>query len=237
MALSPRFCGHLAAAANRMDAMAQDENLLWPVTEAAVHGFNMVEVRGCARNFSQPTNIDLNQLLTQILSALFADVEKRAGYWQNTYALTPLRSVNVANVAELPQQPNGAADAAAMYDSFRLAAGHLQDVWSNVLSPGTRLRLQRLVEMPKDKFFMPDPLWVSVVYDFLVAYHTRNVNRMHLSGALVPLYMGWAASYVMRMRELTDEQAESRVAALTASFETDKSYLMSRWRWPDRFTP
>jgi trehalose synthase len=237
MAFSPRFCAHLAAATSAFDAMAQDESLLWPVTEAAVHGFRMVQVQGCRRHFAQPANVDVTQLLTHVLSELFADAERHAGQWQKSYLPTPLRTVSAAMLADLPQDHGRSADAAGMYDSFRLAAGHLQDVWSRTLSPGTQLRLKRLVEMPADRFAMPDTLWVNIVYDFLVAYHARSVNRMHLAGALVPLYLGWAASYLSRMAELTDEQAEAQVAALAAAFESEKPYLMSRWRWPDRFAP
>jgi len=124
-----------------------------------------------------------------------------------------------------------------MYESFRLAAENLQDVWSRTMSTGTRLRLKRLGEMPAAQFSMPDSLWVSIVYDFLVAYHVRSVNRSHLFGAFVPLYLGWAASYVRKMRGLTEEQGELQVNSLASTFEAEKPYLMSRWRWPDRFTP
>ena len=238
MAFSPRFCEHLAGATAAFDTMAQDESLLWPVTEAAVNDFRMVQVRGCVRHFAPPTNIDVTALLAHILSELFADAEKHARQWQKSYALTPLSTVNAAIIANPSQDHRGQpADVAGMYDSFRLAAGQLQDIWSRTLSPGTQLRLKRLAALPADQFAMPDALWVNIVYDFLVAYHARSVNRMHLAGALVPLYMGWAASYVKRIAELSDEQAEAQVGALAASFETEKPYLMSRWRWPDRFAP
>jgi trehalose synthase len=238
MAFSPRFCEHLAAATTAFDSMAQDESLLWPVTEAAVTGFRMVQVRGCTRHFAQPAHIDVTELLAHILGEMFADAEKHARQWQKSYAPAPLRNVNAAMIADPPQNhPGQPGDFAGMYESFRLAAGHLQDVWSRTLSPGTQLRLKRLAEMPADQFAMADDLWVNIVYDFLVAYHARSVNQMHLAGALVPLYMGWAASYVRKMAELTDEQTEAQVDALAVTFETEKPYLMSRWRWPDRFAP
>jgi len=84
---------------------------------------------------------------------------------------------------------------------------------------------------------MADGLWVKIVYDFMVAYHVRSVSRQHLIGAFVPLYLGWAASHVKQMAGLTDEQAGAQAGALATTFETQKSYLMSRWRWPDRFSP
>jgi hypothetical protein len=238
MAFSPRFCEHLAAASAAFDVMAQDESLLWPVTEAAVNDFRMVQVRGCTRNFARPSNIDVTELLAHILGELFADAEKHARQWQKSYTLTPLRTLNAAILANPPEDhPSHPADVGGMYDSFRLAAGQLQDIWSRTLSPGTQFRLKRLAELPAEQFAMPDLLWVNIVYDFLVAYHARSVSRVHLAGALVPLYLGWAASYVKKMAQLTDEQAEAQVEALAATFETEKPYLMSRWRWPDRFSP
>jgi hypothetical protein len=30
---------------------------------------------------------------------------------------------------------------------------------------------------------------------------------------------------------------ERHIEAVAAAFETDKPYLVSRWRWPDRFNP
>ena len=238
MAFSARFCERLAAAADQFDAMAQDENLLWPVTEAAMNGSKMVQVGGWSRHFLSLNTADLTQLLTQILGALFADVEKRAGQWQKGNPVIPLSTETFATMAETPQEDAAQPpDADGMYESFHLAAGNLQDVWSRAMSPGTQLQLQRLVEMPKEEFAMADGLWVKIVYDFMVAYHVRSVSRQHLIGAFVPLYLGWAASHVKQMAGLTDEQAGAQAGALATTFETQKSYLMSRWRWPDRFSP
>jgi hypothetical protein len=238
MAFSARFCEQLAATADQFDAMAQDENLLWPVTEAAMNGSKMVQIGGWSRHFLPLNTADLTQLLTQILGALFADVEKRAGQWQKGNPVIPLSTDNFATMAEMPQEDAAQPpDADGMYESFHLAAGNLQDVWSRAMSPGTQLQLQRLVEMPKEEFAMADGLWVKIVYDFMVAYHVRSVSRQHLIGAFVPLYLGWAASHVKQMAGLTDEQAGAQAGALATTFETQKSYLMSRWRWPDRFSP
>jgi hypothetical protein len=64
------------------------------------------------------------------------------------------------------------------------------------MAPGTLLAIKRLSELPPAQFRMADSLWVRIVWDFLAAYRSRSVNRNHIFGALVPLYLGWAASYV-----------------------------------------
>lgn len=84
---------------------------------------------------------------------------------------------------------------------------------------------------------MPNALWVRIVYDFLVAHRERTVNRSHLVGALVPLYFGWAASHLLAVGAEGESGAEQQIEALAAAFETDKPYLLARWRWPDKFNP
>ena len=49
--------------------------------------------------------------------------------------------------------------------------------------------------------------------------------------------MGWVASYVNEVGPLGPKEADERVERLCAAFEEEKPYLISRWRWPDRFNP
>jgi hypothetical protein len=82
---------------------------------------------------------------------------------------------------------------------------------------------------------MPDNLWARIVFDFLLAYRLRTINRGHLLGALIPLYLAWAASHINILASGTDP--ERHIEMVAAAFEADKPYLVSRWRWPDRFNP
>jgi hypothetical protein len=54
---------------------------------------------------------------------------------------------------------------------------------------------------------------------------------------MTPLYLGWAAGFVRELSGLTATAVEPRVERLCQSFEAAKPYLISRWRWPDRFNP
>jgi hypothetical protein len=122
-----------------------------------------------------------------------------------------------------------------MLQAFRLAHTNLEEVWSLVLPPYTLLGLKRLAAAESAAFRMPDSLWARIVYDFLLAYRLRTINRGHLLGALIPLYLGWVASHI----NITSSglSAESHIESVATAFETEKTYLVSRWRWPDRFNP
>jgi hypothetical protein len=82
---------------------------------------------------------------------------------------------------------------------------------------------------------MTDNLWARIVFDFLIAYRLRTINRGHLLGALIPLYLAWAASHINITASGTSP--EGHIEAVAAAFENDKTYLVARWRWPDRFNP
>ncbi len=99
-----------------------------------------------------------------------------------------------------------------------------------MLPPQTLLGLKRLTTTAPASFAMTDALWVRIVYDFVLAHRLRTINRSHLLGSLTPLYLAWVASHLLQAKPGATED-------LARAFEADKPYLVSRWRWPDRFNP
>jgi glucosylglycerate synthase len=232
LGLSLRMAERLATSAQRFTASGQNDAMLWPVAEAAVAGYTIAEVNVGGRAIPQPTSPDLNSLLARVTSSLFSDVEARAAFWQRSRIAQPNARPMPATsgsdgFADLEVQP--------MLDSFRLAYTNLQEIWSLVLPPNSLLGLKRLATSPAETFRMPDALWVRIVYDLLLAFRLRTINRGHLLGALTPLYLAWVASHILYARSGVDP--EHHVEELAQAFEFDKPYLVSRWRWPDRFNP
>lgn len=229
LGLSVRMAERLAATAQRFTALNQEDALLWPVSEAAAGGFTFTEADVPKRSTPQPAATDLNALLNQILSSIFADIDARASFWQRLRAVAPPRSI-VAT-----PQPSETLDVTPMLESFHLAYSNLQEIWALVLPPHTLLGLKRLSVMPQESFRMADNLWARIIYDFALAYRLRTINRGHLLGALTPLYLAWVASHLILVQ--SGVPPEQHIEDVAQAFETDKPYLVSRWRWPDRFNP
>ena len=124
-----------------------------------------------------------------------------------------------------------------MIESFQLGYRNLQEVWMRVLPPATMVALGRLARAPVDGFRMPDDLWARVVYDVALGHRLRTINRDHLLRALTPIYLGWVASFANEVADADRDSVRRRLAAVADAFETQKPYLLARWRWPDRFTP
>jgi glucosylglycerate synthase len=230
LGLSARMAERLATTAQRFTAANEPDALLWPVAEASVASFAVAQVEAGPRIFPQPDGQDLNTVLALVAGSLFADVDAKAAFWQRMRVAQPSR-VDDGTAAE----PAAAEEVAPMVDAFRLAYGNLQEIWALVLPPQSLFGLKRLSVMPAEAFSMPDSLWARIVYDFLLAFRLRTINRGHLLGALTPLYLAWVASHLRLTATGTDP--EHHIEAVAAAFETDKPYLVSRWRWPDRFNP
>jgi hypothetical protein len=230
LGLSVRMAERLANAAQHFTALNQNDAMIWPIAEAVVAGFTITDFDVGTRTLPQPTDTDIRSILALVTGSLFADIESKAAFWQRPRRLVPARTA-------LPRHPyvDGASDLASMVDGFRLAYSNLQEIWSLVLPPNTLLGLKRLSVTDAASFRMPENLWARIVYDFLIAFRQRTINRGHLMGALIPLYLAWVAGHINVTASGND--SERHIEAVAAAFDADKPYLVSRWRWPDRFNP
>lgn len=205
------------------------------ITSAAVCGGFQVCESDLGMRIQPPTNwADLSTLLAVILAPVFADAERNAAYWQRIRGSKPVPRFGSPEPVPIE---TGAVDAQRMMESFQLGTQNLQDVWGSILPPTTLFELRKLARLPPAEFRMPDGLWASIVYDFVLGYRLRTLSRDHLLRSMTPLYLGWIASYAIEMDTATPVEVEARLERLDAAFEARKPYLLSRWRWPDRFNP
>lgn len=228
LGMSLRMAERLAGVAEPFSATNQAEALLWPVNEAVAAGFVADEVDVGSRAMPQPSDPDINSILALVTGSLFADIEAKATLWQRPRK-PPLIRRSMVDAA----MSDTSADVARMVAAFQLANANLQEIWSLVLPPNSLLSLRRCSVLDPTAFRMPDSLWARIVYDFLVAYRLRTINRSHLLGTLIPLYLAWVAGHFNVVASGTP--AERHIEAVAAAFEADKPYLVARWRWPDRF--
>jgi glucosylglycerate synthase len=232
-ALSPRMAQRLASTTQRLVALNQGSSLLWPVAEAAAANFSVREVDAAEALSPAPPDGDFNALFANVAGSLFSDIETKAAFWQRARTFparsteTPPPSVEAETVS---------SEITSIIDNFHLAQDNLQEIWSLVLPPQSRLAFKKLSQLPADAFTLDPALWARTVYDFALAFHLRTLNRNHLLGAMTPLYLAWVGSH---LRTVADDptRAAHAIEQTAAAFETEKPYFVSRWRWPDRFNP
>ena len=93
-------------------------------------------------------------------------------------------------------------------------------------------------------FHFPDDVWSRVIYDLVAAVgriergtepvkegasSSKKATIDRYVAALVPIYFGRVASFVVENRDITTDEAEERVERQAREFELLKPYLVERW--------
>lgn len=201
---------------------------------ALCENLQVVEVHFGARIYPPLDWTRMSSILADVLSPVFLDMERNAPCWQRIRVSAPVRAIGKPLFLD---HHTGAVDIGRMVESFQLGNRELQEIWGLVLPPSTLFELKKLERLQVERFRMPDELWVRIVYDFALAHRLRTISRDHLLRSMTPLYLGWVASYAQDLKTTGARSPEGRLERLSLAYEAGKSYLVSRWRWPDRFNP
>ena len=208
---------------------------IWAGVRAVSGGYKIGEAfLGSATPTPRNSAFDLSTMIAQVLGPLFREMGRTAAVWQKIHD-----SEMVPSFGQVPEVEAAPAlvDVRRMIESFRVGYKNLQEVWGIVLPPSTLIELKKLHVSADDGFRFGDEVWARTIYGFALGYHYRSMNQDHLLRALTPIYLGWVASRVLEMNKVGSKLREEQVERLCAAYEAQKPYLISRWRWPDRFTP
>jgi hypothetical protein len=234
-ALSGKLVNYLTKQQRPDGDTTSSEADAWVTVQALCGGFRVAEASLGPRVLTplEPAP-ETRAILAQALGSVFVEMNRTAAFWQRVRGSQAVHAYGPGFEALADPAP---VDPSPMMQSFRLGYQNLQDIYRLILPPATLMELKRMCLHPVETFQFDDTVWARVVYDFALAWRMRVIDRDHLMGALTPLYLGWVASWVRAVREDDPKEAESRIEALCAAYETQKAYLISRWRWPDRFNP
>jgi len=234
LAISRRLAAHLLGEGWHADP-AHAGDRLWLVTAVLSREFQVCQsyLGGRPPRVAEPA-ADLAGSLAHVLGLLFHEMRLHAPAWQRVKGSQPLKTYGEP---ALPDGDPGQPQIGPMLSAFQLGYQELGRLWGAVLPPQTLLALKRLTRVPEESFCVDDALWARIVYDFAVGYHLPVMDRALLLRLITPLYLGWAAGFAREVRETDPAGVEARIERLCRAFELAKPYLISRWRWPDRFNP
>jgi hypothetical protein len=226
---SARFVTAIAA-----DDLASRERPLWLMSEALRRDMQIGQAHIAAAPAPAESGQDLSTALAQVLGSLFEDMERHATIWQRTRTAQPVPTFGQPDPIV---EEHRLVDHGAMIESFQLGFRNLQDVWALVLPPATLIELGRLARTRPEQFRIGPALWARLVFDFALGHRLRMISRDHLLRAFTPVYLAWVASYVLEVGGSDRAAVAATLQRTRQAFESEKPYLLARWRWPDRFHP
>jgi hypothetical protein len=203
---------------------------IWMTTEAIASGARVCQsFLGAKIHNPKDPAADLSAMLMQVMGALFASMEQHEGLWSRQEGSQPVPLFGFPyEVGVEPVHVN----VERMVSHYRQGLTDLEPIWQQILADDTFTQLRDLKGTSGNGCFIPDELWVRVVYDAATAYRKRIMPRDHLLKALTPLYLGRTASFVYATQGLTSTEAEQKIESLCHTFERMKPYLVEHWQPP-----
>jgi hypothetical protein len=168
----------------------------------------------------------LSELFEQVVGSAFHCLELFADSWLASKGAAPLPTLG-SFLGRPPEQ--SVHDGAQMAESFSRDVRDLDSVLQQIVLPETLAGVRAVAEAEPSQLRYPDDLWVATVHDFLLGYHAAVIQRNHIVQALVPLYLGRAASFLNQHAGGPPEAAEEALESLCVQFETSKAALVERW--------
>jgi glucosylglycerate synthase len=201
---------------------------IWMTTEAIANNFKVAEAfLGAKIHNPKDPGADLSAMLFQVVGSAFGLMESYEKVWKTTRGSEALPSFGFQYEVGLEQVP---VDVGRMLTMFRSGIKSLKDIWITVLGHGDFSELEALGNCSDEEFRFPLELWACVVFDYALAYHTKKLPHEHLLRSLTPLYLGKTASFVMEVRDKSQNEAEAEIEKLCLEFEEGKGYLVNNWR-------
>jgi glycosyltransferase involved in cell wall biosynthesis len=200
---------------------------IWMTTTAIANNFNIAQTfLGAKIHDPKDPSADLSSMLYQVVGATFDLMEEYSHIWEK---ITGSETVSTYGFQYDVGLEPVSVNLDRMIENFRLGVKELMGIWKEFIPQDVTDFLQEADGLPRDKFHVPDIIWVKTIYSFAIAAHKKMLNKEHLLKSLTPLYLGKVASFVAETWESSASEVEEKIERLCKSFEHEKDYLLTNW--------
>jgi len=200
---------------------------IWMATTAMAENFKVCHANlgGKIHDPMEP-GLDLSAVLVQIVGTVFRLMETYDLVWRNVLGSLPVAMLGLP--FEVTPEPVTINVQRALA-SFQQGVRDLLPVYEKMFAAEQLRELKLCAALSVDGFVLPDELWVGLIYNSALAYHRRVFDREHLLKSLMPLYLGWVASFARQSENETSAQVDGRIEKLCLVCEQLKPYLLNQW--------
>lgn len=225
------FCGELAKRYFEQDVWNTDIARfgidIWMTTFAMNEGFRICQAcMGLKLHNNKDPGSDLGAMFHQVAGTIFSLMKRYEKNWMMVHGSTPAPVVGEECKIEPEVAPVNLEN---LLDHFRKGFEELREVWWTVMRKENFSEVSRIYGLSDRRFEFSAGLWVRVVYDFAIAYNIGTVSPELVVDALLPLYCGRTAHFVMKTEWMTSFEAEIEVEHAAETFEVLKDYLRYHW--------
>jgi hypothetical protein len=200
---------------------------IWMSTTAMAENFKVCQSHlGGRIHDPKDPGFDLSAMLVQVVGTVFRLMETYDLVWRNVQGSLPVPMLGFPFEAAPDPVTINVPRALA---SFQQGVRDLLPIYEKVFASEQLRELKLCAALPVDTFVLPDELWVGLIYNSALAFHRRVFDREHLVKSLLPLYLGWIASFARQSELETSAQVDDRIEKLCLVYEQLKPYLLNQW--------
>ncbi len=200
---------------------------IWMTTTAVANNFRICQsFLGAKIHDPKDPGADLSAMLYQVVGATFGLINTYSTKWKTVKGSDSVPTFGFQYAVGLEPV---SVNLDRMLDKFRLGVKELIGIWEKFLPKEIIDFLHKVKGPGKTEFYIPDDVWVNIIYSFAIASHKKTMNMEHLLKSLTPLYIGKTASFVKETWESSALEVEEKIEKLCMSFENKKDFLERNW--------
>ncbi|MCC6651605.1 MAG: hypothetical protein IT348_10700 [Candidatus Eisenbacteria bacterium] len=200
---------------------------IWLLSTALALDLRITEANVGPRKFAERRDSPgLSALFGEIVGTTFGCLDRFAANWLSR---TPEVRLLPGGPAWPLMDDQNPVDPVPMAERFRSGVRDLAPLLHELLTPGTHAALRETASAAEPTPRLSDSLWATIVYEFAAAVHRHLMNREHAIQALVPIYLGRAASHFAEIASSDEAEHQGRLNSLESEFARLRPVLLNRW--------
>jgi glycosyltransferase involved in cell wall biosynthesis len=233
------FSGKLARA--YLTEKTWDDNVsefgidIWMTTIAIARGFKVCQTfMGAPKSHrAKDPGAELGPMFYQVVGTIFSLAVDFEYLWKYSAESLPTNIFGFGlGVREEP--PAVKVDSGRLLKSFVQGLIKYWKVWTQVIAPLNLDDLNKLQKMSAEKIKVSADLWARILFDFIVAYRDRMIERSELLNALIPIYYIRTLAFVNDTRDMGTKEAEDFLEEECRVMEEEIYYLIAKWNQTPR---
>jgi glycosyltransferase involved in cell wall biosynthesis len=203
---------------------------IWMTTIAIARRFNVCQTfLGSAKSHRKKDPVkELETMFKQVVMTIFDLMIEFEYLWKESSKSLPSSIFGFGlGVNENPPAINVNKD--ALYNSFLSGFDRYNNIWEKIICQPELIELNKVREIPKDKFYYHSDLWARILFDFAISYRNNELSNEKVIEALIPFYHSRLLSFVNKTSHMETKECEEYFESIVRIFESEKYYLIKRW--------
>jgi len=204
---------------------------IWMTTVALANSFKVCQSFLGAKIHNPKSVATLAPMFKQIIGTIFSLIEENQEKWKKIKKSETLPTFGF-QARVIPEEVS--QDFNDLFQRFHRGLRKFDCIWQEILKKENHRELAKIVHLSRKDFCFPNHLWAKILYDYIIFYHKFRNVFMEMSlplvlESMIPLYFGFISSYVLKTKEMSNQEAEKEIEKICLEFEKIKPYLVEHW--------